>query len=133
MYYKGADLLLKINNYVPPAKEELEETMMAVDTWHRGTQFPPYFNDYFHDTFMIPAYTCDQLSDPKDQYPGFKRSFSCYCNNGDYHTMPTINMEVRNKGFQYDMGPSDYMFLPYINYTQPMSLCMLSVMPTTHT
>ena len=31
------------------------------------------------------------------------------------------------------MGPSDYMFLPYLNYTQPMSLCILGLQDTTET
>lgn len=71
MYYKGADLMLKINNYVPPMKEELMDTIMNLDTWNRETQLPVFFYDYFMTTFMIPAYTCDQLSKPEDQYPGF--------------------------------------------------------------
>lgn len=37
MYYKGADLMLKINNYVPPMKEELMDTIMNLDTWNRET------------------------------------------------------------------------------------------------
>ena len=35
IYYKGADLKLKISNYLPPLVEELNETMMALDTWNR--------------------------------------------------------------------------------------------------
>ena len=35
IYYKGADLMLKISNYLPPMQEELNETMMALDTWNR--------------------------------------------------------------------------------------------------
>lgn len=47
--------------------------------------------------------------------------------------MPSINFEIRNKDFQYDLDASEYMFLPYLNYTQPMSLCILGLEPTTHT
>ena len=53
--------------------------------------------------------------------------YSCYCNNGDYHQMPDLNFEVIDRKFQYDMAASQYMFLPYINYTQPMSLCLLGL------
>jgi len=37
---------------------------------------------------MIPAYTCDKLAASNLQYPGLASTYSCYCNNGDYHTMP---------------------------------------------
>jgi hypothetical protein len=55
---------------------------------------------------------------------------ACYCNNGDYHAMPTINLELSNHNFQFDLGPDAYMFSPYLNYTQPMSLCVLGVKAT---
>ena len=41
--------------------------------------------------------------------------------------MPDINFEITNSDFQFDMEPEDYMFLPYINYTVPLSLCILGV------
>ena len=127
MYYKGTDLLLKINNYVPPIKEELDQQQLSVNTWQRETKFPPFFYDYFMENFMIPAFTCDQMRAQDLAYPGIWKTYSCYCNNGDYHSMPTINFEITGKNFQYDMGPSQYMFLPYLNYTQPMSLCVLGI------
>ena len=37
LYYKGTDVKLKINNYVPPMQEELDSTIMALDTWNRET------------------------------------------------------------------------------------------------
>ena len=117
IYYKGADLMLKISNYLPPMEEELNDTMMALDTWNRELQLPPFFYTYFMNTFMIPAYTCDKLEPAQMAYPGFKDTYACYCNNGDYHTMPSLNFEIRGKDFQYDMDPSAYMFLPYLNYT----------------
>ena len=61
-------------------------------------------------------------------YPGFDHTYSCWCNNGDYHTMPTINFEVTSQDYQYNLEPYDYMFLPYINYTQPETLCILGLM-----
>ena len=76
---------------------------------------------------MVPAYTCDKMQAKDLAYPGFRDTYSCYCNNGDYHTMPQINFEMTEGHFQFDMDPSAYMFLPYINYTQPMSLCLLSI------
>ena len=57
-------------------------------------------------------------------------TYSCYCNNGDYHTMPQINLEISGKNLQFDMDPADYMFLPYLNYTVPMSLCLLGLQET---
>lgn len=76
---------------------------------------------------MIPAYTCDKLEPSQMAYPGLTDTYSCYCNNGDYHTMPSLNFEIRGKDFQYDLDPSGYMYLPYLNYTQPMSLCVLGI------
>ena len=80
---------------------------------------------------MLPAYTCDKLAPSQMAYPGLQDTYSCYCNNGDYHTMPSLNFEIRGKDFQYDLDPSGYMYLPYLNYTQPMSLCVLGVGKTT--
>ena len=130
LFYKGPDLKLKINNYLPQMPEELNDTVLALDTWSRELQLPKYFADYFKDTFMIPAYTCDELGPSQLAYPGLIKTYSCYCNNGDYHTMPTLNFEIREKNFQYDMSPSQYMYLPYLNYTQPMSLCILGIEQT---
>lgn len=82
------------------------------------------------DTFMIQAYTCDKLPADKNEYPGLSSTYSCFCNNGDYHTMPDINLEITENSMQYDMTAGDYMFLPYLNYTQPlstMSLCILGI------
>ena len=54
---------------------------------------------------MVSGYTCDKLVQPDYQYPGMSDTFSCYCNNGDYHTMPDINLEIRKREFQYDLSP----------------------------
>ena len=107
-------------------KEELQTQLLAVDTWYREVQLPDFFYNYFTDTFMIQAYTCDLLQN-EDQYPGLSKTYSCYCNNGDYHSMPDINLEITQMDFQFDMGPQNYMFLPYLNYTVPMSLCILGL------
>ena len=76
---------------------------MAVDTWKRETLLPEFFFKYFMDTFMIPAYTCDKMVDlpyPNGlNYPGLTDTYSCFCNNGDYHTMPEINLQVTSKNF----------------------------------
>lgn len=127
LYYSGSDLMLKIQNYVPPMKEELEEQVLAVDTWRRETVLPSFFFNFFMETFMIPAYTCDKLSASDLQYPGLASTYACYCNNGDYHTMPQINLELSANDFQYDLDPATYMYLPYLNYTVPMSLCILGL------
>ena len=66
---------------------------------------------------MVPAYTCDELQPSDLKYPGMTRTRACYCNNGDYHAMPSLNFEIRDKHMQYDFEASDYMYLPYLNYT----------------
>jgi len=99
LYYSGADMLLKIQNYIPPMKEELAEQWLAVDTWKRETTLPGFFYDYFMKTFMVPAYTCDPMEKKDLAYPGLTETHACYCNNGDYHTMPSINIEVTGKHF----------------------------------
>ena len=98
LYYADEDIMLKIQNYVPPMRKELEKQVLMVDTWERATLFPEFFYEYFMDTFMIPAYTCDQI-DPNEAYPSLVDLRSCYCNNGDYHTMPTINIEIKEQEF----------------------------------
>lgn len=130
LYYNQTDLMLKFSNYIPPMKEELQQQVLAVDTWNRELRLPYFFYNYFMDTFMLPAYTCDPLRPQDLEYPGLGKTSACYCNNGDYHSMPTINFEVRDKDMQFDIDPSMYMFLPYLNYTQPMSLCILGVSST---
>jgi len=99
LYYSGANMLLKIQNYVPPMKDELNEQWLSVDTWKRETQLPKFFYDYFMKTFMVPAYTCDPMEAKDLAYPSLPNTHSCYCNNGDYHTMPSINFEVTDKHF----------------------------------
>ena len=127
VYFEGVSLTSKVANYVFPSKEQRDAQGLVIDTWNRYVTLPDFYYNFFMEVFMIPAYTCDKMS-PKDlAYPGFNNTYSCYCNNGDYHTMPPINFEMTGRHFQYDMDPSAYMFLPYLNYTQPMSLCLLSI------
>jgi len=134
LYYADEDVMLKIQNYVPPMRKELEKQVLMVNTWERATLFPTFFYDYFIDTFMIPAYTCDTIEDTKKAYPSLVDLRSCYCNNGDYHTMPTINIEIKEQEFQYDLGPQNYMFLPYLTQTSvPMSKCILGIYKTNGT
>lgn len=127
VYYEGAALMEKVANYIPPIKQELESQALVIDTWNRETTLPGFYWRFFMETFMVPAYTCDKMESKDMSYPGFADTYSCYCNNGDYHTMPQINFEVTNENYQFDLDPSAYMFLPYINYTQPMSLCVLGL------
>ena len=60
-------------------------------------------------------------------YPGFSNIYTCYCNNGDYHSLPDINFELKNLNMQFDLAASNYLLLPYINYTRPVSLCLLAM------
>ena len=80
-------------------KEELQKQVMALDTWNRETLLPEFFFTYFMDTFMIPAYTCDKMVPADLSYPGLSDTYSCFCNNGDYHTMPEINLQVTGDNF----------------------------------
>ena len=57
-------------------------------------QMPEFMHDYLMDTFMLPAYTCDAMRPQDLAYPGMDVTRACYCNNGDYHAMPTINLEI---------------------------------------
>ena len=49
----------------------------------------------------------------------------------DYHGLPTINLYLKKFNYQYDLEAADYLFLPYIYYSRPMSLCTLAINPTT--
>jgi len=116
-------LMMKINNYIPPMKEELEQQVIIVDTWQRESLFPKFFYDYFIKTFMIPAYTCAPT-----QYAGLTDPRACYCNGGDYHSMPTLNIDATNEGQQYDIEPSSYMFEPYLTAeVMPTTLCIFGI------
>ena len=37
-------------------------------------------------------------------------SYQCFCANGDYHTMPTINIELPKSEATFNMAASQYMF-----------------------
>lgn len=126
-YWKSEMVMPKVSNYAPPMDGELDEQIIAVDTWSRDLVLPDFFYQYFLDTFMLPAYTCDAMRPQDLVYPGKAQTYSCYCNNGDFHAMPTINVELGKVGYQFDVGPDNYMNLPYLNYTQPMSLCVLGI------
>ena len=123
--------MLKLENYVPPMKEELDEQVYAVDTSKRMTYLPSFFYDYFIDTFMIEAYTCDKVKTHLGQYPEANETYACYCNNGDFHTMPEINLEVQDQDYQYDMAAQNYMFLPFLSDSAtPMTKCILGLQST---
>ena len=55
------------------------------------------------------------------------QTVACYCNNLDYHGLPTINFEMLSLNYQYDLDAADYLFLPYIDYNRPISLCTLAI------
>lgn len=81
---------------------------------------------------MIQAYTCDKMFPQDLSYPGFSQTYACYCNEGDYHSMPQINFEVTDSSYQFNLNPGQYMFLPYLNYTEPIvSLCVLGLLEST--
>lgn len=94
VYYEGNALMEKVANYIPPIKQELDSQALVIDTWRRSTTLPGFFWTFFMDTFMVAAYTCDKMQEKDLTYPGFSDTYSCWCNNGDYHDMPQINFEV---------------------------------------
>ena len=90
---------------------------------------PQFFYDYYNQTFIIKAYTCDLLPQTPETvyYYGLSSVYTCFCNNGDYHSLPQINFEIKDQDFQFDLEASEYLTLPYINYTRPISLCLLGL------
>ena len=78
---------------------------------------------------MIPSYTCDKLT---STYPGMDEPYACYCNNGDFHTMPTINIVLSSDSPQeYNLDPEIYMFAPFLtNSKTPSTRCMLGLLPS---
>lgn len=132
IYQSTFDLNLKIQDYVPPMKEELQEQFVTVDTYGREMILPQYFYNYFTDTFMIPSYTCDKQGKDTGEalYPGSTQPYTCYCNEGDFHTMPTINIVIADSKdpFQYNVDPAYYMFRPYLtNEVSPATECMFGI------
>lgn len=127
--YMINDLMLKISNYVPPKREELQLQMITIDSYYKALKVPSFFYDYYKDTFIIKAYTCDLFNEQENMeyFRGIDNVYTCYCNNGDYHSLPDINFEVKDMSYQFDLGASDYLMLPYINYTRPISLCVLGL------
>ena len=89
---------------------------------------PYYFYEYFKKTFFIPYFTCDDISEVQT-YQELEQVHTCYCNNDDFHSLPTINFELDAKdSIQYDLNPENYLFLPYINYTTPVNtLCIFAM------
>ena len=88
---------------------------------------PHFFYNYFIDTFMIPSYTCDNIYGDMNYTELNPKVYTCFCNNDDYHSLPTINLELIDYDIQYDLEAKDYLLLPYINYTRPVSLCVFAV------
>ena len=93
---------------------------------------PKYFFDYFTETFMIPSYTCDKYEATYlgASYPGYTDPYVCYCNSGDFHTMPIINIEIANEKdpFKYDVEPAFYMYRPFLtSQVSPATYCMFGV------
>ena len=88
---------------------------------------PHFFYNYFIDTFMIPSYTCDNIYGDMNYTELNPEVYTCFCNNDDYHSLPTINLELIDYDIQYDLSAKDYLLLPYINYTRPVSLCVFAV------
>ena len=75
---------------------------------------------------MIPSFTCDNIT-PNMTYTELDPVYSCFCNNDDYHSLPTVNFELVAYDIQYDLDAADYLLLPYINYTRPISLCVFAI------
>ena len=121
--------MVKVADFIPPVKEKLEFEQIKIDTYFRMIHVPNFFLNYFDETFMIQDYTCNNITGNITEYTQeLDTVYSCFCNNGDYHQMPTINFELNKRKVQYDMDPPDYMLMPYINYTDPvMSQCIFGI------
>ena len=65
-----------------------------IDTYYRMIHSPAYFVDYIHQNFMIPYYTCNDYTGKIVQYHELLTVYGCFCNNGDYHQMPSISFEL---------------------------------------
>ena len=127
LHYNKSELMVKIQDYVPPVKEELEYQEIRFDSYYRPMSVPHFFYSYFIDTFMIPSYTCDNINANLTYQELSPKVYTCFCNNDDYHSLPTINLELIDYDIQYDLDAKDYLLLPYINYTRPVSLCVFAV------
>ena len=120
--------MIKVEDYVPPMGDKIVQHEIAVDTYRRAMHLPYYFFDYFKKTFFIPLYTCSDVSG-EQEYGGIHPVYSCYCNNDDYHSLPEIDFDMQvSNPIQFSLNASDYLLLPYINYTDPIdSLCILAM------
>lgn len=81
--------------------------MITVDTFYKPLKVPSFFYQYYDDTFIIKAYTCDKMpadTEGEAVYQGISQVYSCYCNNGDYHSLPDINFELKDLEYQFDLS-----------------------------
>ena len=67
------------------------------------------------------------MVEDEENYTGLDPAYSCYCNNGEYNDLPIINLEIASEEIQFNLEDENYLFLPYLNYTVPTSLCILGL------
>ena len=119
---------MKLYDYVPPMRGELDQQLIIVDTYFREYHFPNYFFEYFLDTFMIDHVTCDPY---EGTYPRMTDPKKCFCNNGNYHSLPIINIvfnQSSDNSRTFDLPPSSYLHQPYLTSdTVPTTNCILGI------
>lgn len=128
MHYKDSELMVKVADYIPPisSKKQIENSRVEIDTFYRTLQVPDDLYAYFVETFMIPSFTCDDIT-ANLTYVEVETVYSCYCNNGNYHNLPSLSYSLLDYNIHFDLDNKDYLLMPYINYTTPMSLCLFAL------
>ena len=128
LHYKDSELMVKVADYIPPisSKKQIENSRVEIDTFYRTLQVPDDLYAYFVETFMIPSFTCDDIT-ANLTYVEVDTVYSCYCNNGNYHNLPSLSYSLLDYNIHFDLDNKDYLLMPYINYTTPISLCLFAL------
>lgn len=122
--------MVKVADYIPPisSKKQIQNSRVEIDTFYRTLQVPDDLYAYFVETFLIPSYTCDNIT-ANLTYVESDTVYSCYCNNGNYHNLPSLSYSLLDYGIHFDLDNKDYLLLPYLNYTIPISQCLFGLNP----
>ena len=128
LHYKESELMVKVADYIPPisTNKQIENSRVEIDTYYRTLQVPDDFYNYFQETFLIPSFTCDNIT-ANLTYSETDTVYSCYCNNGNYHNLPSLSYSLLDYDIHFDLENKDYLLLPYLNYTTPISLCLFAL------
>ena len=123
--------MLKVMDFIPPQKNyDVVKQNLRVDTYYRSMYTPFYFFEFLRTNYFIENFTCDKVSKDALNFTTQYDLYSCSCNDENYNGMPDIKIMLDvNDGLEYVLGPSDYMFMPFINYTEPIDArCILALL-----